>query len=257
MTLRRVAGKRITEIGETSFDDLLSRYSGVVLDVGTGDGKHAYHVARERPDQLVIGLDAAKDNMRKTAAKAAANPAKGGLPNLLYIWASAENLPRVLRGVTDLHILMPWGSLLRGVLGSDLMMLRGLASICTANATFMITLNLHAWRPAVPEVGDHPEPTSTSAFTRVAPALAQAGWRLEQAKYLDAEEILALSTSWTRRLGSARDQLDVLALTGSLNVSSSELPAARGHKHASVTRPAAGPAQAPGSCATQTARAVL
>jgi 16S rRNA (adenine(1408)-N(1))-methyltransferase len=217
--MRRVLGKRIVEIDGAGFDDLLSRYEGVVLDVGTGDGKHAFHLARQRPDQLVVGLDAAKDNLRKTAAKAAANPAKGGLANLIYLWAPAEQLPAGLRGVTELHMLMPWGSLLRGMLGSDPSMLRGLAAVCEPDARFLTTLNLHAWRPPVPEVGDHPEPTPESAVKGLGPLLAAAGWRLDEAKYLDAEEISALATSWTRRLNSTRAQLDVLALTGVINPS--------------------------------------
>ncbi|MFD1047673.1 hypothetical protein ACFQ1S_20105 [Kibdelosporangium lantanae] len=40
------------------------------------------------------------------------------------------------------------------------------------------------------------------------------GWDLTEAKYLDAAEIEALETSWTKRLNSSRQQLDVLSLTG-------------------------------------------
>jgi 16S rRNA (adenine(1408)-N(1))-methyltransferase len=213
--VRRITGKRIVDFGAAEFAALRDTCrGGVVLDVGTGDGKHATHLARKHPDRLVIGLDAAKDNMRKAATQASANPAKGGLPNLLYVWAAAERLPAELGGVTELHLLMPWGSLLRGLLGSDPAMLRGLASACVADARFLVTLNLHAWRPAVPEVGEHPEPTPQSALTDLGPILAAAGWRLDEVEYLDAQGIAALATSWTRRLHSSRDELAVLALTG-------------------------------------------
>nr|AAB08724.1 16S ribosomal RNA methylase [Streptoalloteichus hindustanus] len=96
--------------------------------------------------------------MERMSAKAAAKPAKGGLPNLLYLWATAEKLPP-LTGVGELHVLMPWGSLVRGILGSSPEMLRGLAAVCPPDAAFLVALNLHAWRPPVPEVGEHPEPT--------------------------------------------------------------------------------------------------
>ncbi|ASO18766.1 16S rRNA (adenine(1408)-N(1))-methyltransferase [Actinoalloteichus hoggarensis] len=215
--MRRVTGKQVVDITAAGYDELVARHQGVVLDVGTGDGKHAYHVARHRPDVLVVGLDAAKDNLRRIAAKAAAKPAKGGLPNLLYVWAGVERLPAELHGITEVHVLMPWGSLLRGMLGSDPTMLRALAAVCVPDAEFLITLNLHAWRPAVPEVGTHPEPTPSSASRDLAPVLAAQGWRLGRADYLDAEEIDALATSWTRRLNSSRDQLDVLALRGVVN----------------------------------------
>ncbi|OLR89522.1 16S rRNA (adenine(1408)-N(1))-methyltransferase KamB [Actinokineospora bangkokensis] len=214
--MRRVTGKNVVDLPAAEFAALRATHAHALLDVGTGDGKHPAHVARTRPDTLVVGLDAAKDNMRKAATRAAAKPAKGGQPNLLYVWAPAEHLPEGLTGFTELHVLMPWGSLLRGVLGSDPAMLRGLAAACTPGARFLITLNLHAWQPPVPEVGEHPEPTPDTAQDALGPALAAAGWHLDTATYLDADEIAALSTSWTRRLNSSRDHLEVLALTGTI-----------------------------------------
>lgn len=217
--MRRITGKAVVELSGSDFDDLLTRYRGVVIDVGTGDGKHALELARIRPNELVIGLDAVKDNLRRAATKASANPKKGGLPNLVFVWAAAERLPSELTGITEMHVLMPWGSLLRGMLGADPAMLRGLAAICGPDATFLVTLNLHAWRPPVPEVGEHSEPTPDSAVTELGPTLAAAGWRLDSAEYLDHDRIRELGTSWTRRLTSSRHQFDVLALTGVINPS--------------------------------------
>ena len=74
-------------------------------------------------------------------------------------------------------------------------------------------------RPPVPEVGDHAEPTPESALAELAPIYSRHGWRIEQADYLDDERIAQLATSWTRRLNSSRDRLDVLALTGVINPS--------------------------------------
>ncbi|GAA4618646.1 rRNA methyltransferase [Saccharopolyspora hordei] len=213
--MRRVVGKNVVEFAAEEFAAMVERHpGGVVLDVGAGNAKHAYRIARDAQDTLVIALDAAKDNMQKVAGKAAASPKKGGAPNLLCVWAAAEDLPPELHSVTELHCLMPWGSLLRGMLGSDAEMLRGLARRCVPGATFLVTLNLHAWRPPVPEVGEHPEPTPDSAMEQLAPYYADAGWTLEGARYFGAEELEALATSWTRRLGSTRDELDVLGLTG-------------------------------------------
>ncbi|MGW1682672.1 16S rRNA (adenine(1408)-N(1))-methyltransferase KamC [Saccharopolyspora sp. NPDC002376] len=213
--MRRVVGKNVVEFSAEQFDEMLNKYTaGVVLDVGAGNAKHAYHLARAEPDKLVIALDAAKDNMQKVAGKTKVSPAKGGAPNLLCVWASAEKPPSEIHGVTELHSLMPWGSLLRGMLGSDTDMLLGLAKLCVPGAEFLITLNLHAWRPPVPEVGDHPEPTPDSAMEQLAPYYAAGGWTLNTARYFGDEELNALATSWTRRLGSTRDELDVLGLTG-------------------------------------------
>jgi 16S rRNA (adenine(1408)-N(1))-methyltransferase len=208
--VRRIRGRKIVELAAVEFKDLADRYAKVVLDVGTGDGKHALALARQRPDQLIVGLDAAKDNLRKVSGRT-------DVANLLFVWAAVEQLPAELTGVGEVHVLMPWGSLLRGMLGDGSEVLGALAGRCVPNAGFLVTLNLHAWRPPVPEVGTHPEPTPDTAMSELAELYGRHGWRLEEAHYLDDELIARLATSWTRRLNSSRDRLDVLALTGLVN----------------------------------------
>jgi 16S rRNA (adenine(1408)-N(1))-methyltransferase len=173
-------------------------------------------VARERPEALVVGLDAGPDSLRKVASRAAAKPAKGGTPNALFVWAAVERLPPELGDVDEVHCLMPWGSLLRALVTPDEDVLRGVAAICRPGAPFLITLNLHAWRPPVADVGDTPEPTPDTAAESLAPAYARAGWTLREAAYLDDAQLAALGTSWTKRLGSTRDELAVLGLRGTI-----------------------------------------
>lgn len=217
--MRRVVGKTTVDLDATAFAELRARHpGGAVLDVGTGDGKHVLAEARSRPDTLVVGLDAQPDAMRRVAARAAAKPERGGLPNAVFVWASVEQLPHELDGVTEVHSLMPWGSLLRAFVSPDGAVLRALTTRCVPGSRFLVTLNLHAWRPPVPEVGATPEPTPESALETLAPAYARAGWQLSAANYLDETELAALGTSWTKRLGSSRTALDVLALHGTIGL---------------------------------------
>jgi 16S rRNA (adenine(1408)-N(1))-methyltransferase len=212
--VRQVVGKSTVDLDAAAFAALRARHSGgLVLDLGTGDGKHVLAEARRRPETLVVGMDAGPDAMRRTAARAAAKPAKGGVLNALFVWASVEDMPPELDGVTEVHSLMPWGSLLRALVAPDEAVLRAIAARCLPGARFLITLNLHAWRPAVPEVGETPEPTPDSAGA-LADAYARAGWTLDVAEYLDDAQVTELGTSWTKRLGSSRTALDVLALRG-------------------------------------------
>jgi 16S rRNA (adenine(1408)-N(1))-methyltransferase len=153
--------------------------------------------------------------MRRTAARAAAKPAKGGQPNAIFVWAAVEDLPLELTEVTELHCLMPWGSLLRTFVTPDEELLRGIAARCRPAAGFLLTLNLHAWRPPVPEVGATGEPTPESMARRSA-RYASSGWRIDAADYLDPAGLAELGTSWTKRLGSSRDALDVLAVRGTI-----------------------------------------
>ncbi|HEV7206784.1 MAG TPA: class I SAM-dependent methyltransferase [Jatrophihabitans sp.] len=217
--MRQVVGKRTIDLGAAAFADLRAPYERLILDIGTGDGKHVLSLARRHPEALVVGLDAGPDAMRRTAARAAAKPARGGTPNALFVWAAVERLPPELTEVTEVHVLMPWGSLLRAMVTPDEPVLSAVAAACAPDAEFLVTLNLHAWRPPVVEVGETPEPTPESARADdgLAPAYARAGWRLESADYLDDTGIAGLGTSWTKRLGSSRDELGVLALRGRID----------------------------------------
>jgi 16S rRNA (adenine(1408)-N(1))-methyltransferase len=220
-TVRRVTGKQVTEFPEAEFTRLRGRYRGVLLDVGTGDGKHALALARQRPDWLIIGLDANRDNMRRAARRAAARPGRGGQPNVLFIWAAAEHLPAALTGIDEVTVLMPWGSLLRGMLGLDGTILRELARVARPGASLLCTLNLRAWRPPVREVGDSTEPAPESAMATLGPVYARAGWALREAHYAGQgaeahysgkDAGVPLATPWSRRLGSAAGRCSVLVL---------------------------------------------
>jgi 16S rRNA (adenine(1408)-N(1))-methyltransferase len=215
--VRQVVGKVIRDLDTASFHAIRAGYDQLIVDLGTGDGKHVLALARQQPKTLVIGVDAGPDAMRATAHRAARKPAKGGVPNALFVWASAEDLPPELTQLTEIHILMPWGSLLRALVEPDETMLRRVAKRCRPGAAFLITVNLHAWRPPVPEVGATPEPTPGSAAELLATAYARAGWRLDSAYYPSAAEIAELGTSWTKRLGSSRSELAVLCLRGSID----------------------------------------
>src|SRR6059036_1908518 len=113
--MRRVVGKSTVDLDAEAFAAARARYAELVLDLGTGDGKHVLAEARRRPDTLVVGLDAGPDAMRKVALRAAAKPAKGGTPNAVFVWGAVEQLPDALTDVTEVHSLMPWGSLLRAL----------------------------------------------------------------------------------------------------------------------------------------------
>jgi 16S rRNA (adenine(1408)-N(1))-methyltransferase len=215
--VRQVVGKIVRDLDATSFRAVRAGYRDLVVDLGTGDGKHVVSLARQRPDTLVVGVDAGPDAMRTTAQRAARKPAKGGVPNALFVWSAVEDLPPELTAITEVHVLMPWGSLLRALIAPDAAVLRAVAARCVAGATFLITVNLHAWRPPVPEVGDTAEPTPESAIASLAEPYARAGWHVESAHHLSAEQIEQLGTSWTKRLGSSRAELAVLCIRGTID----------------------------------------
>ena len=92
----------------------------ITVDVGTGDGLFVYKCAQRDPQRFFIGVDANRRPLEKISEKIYRRPAKGGLPNVLFVQAAVENLPAELQGIaTEVHVQFPWGSLLRGVAAGD------------------------------------------------------------------------------------------------------------------------------------------
>ena len=117
--------------------------AGVVIDIGTGDGRFVYQSARQNPGKFYIGIDANPQPLEKISEKIHRRPAKGGLPNVLFIRAPIEALPPELDGVADeVHIHFPWGSLLRGVATGDETVLRNLRRVCAPGALLEIVIGL-------------------------------------------------------------------------------------------------------------------
>jgi 16S rRNA (adenine(1408)-N(1))-methyltransferase len=163
--------------------------------VGTGDGRHVLRAAAERPDTLVIGVDANAAGMAEASRKAAR---RNQLPNALFVVAAAERPPPGLHRLVDtLTINFPWGSLLRGVLGYDHAVLAGLASLLApdAHTTALVSVTSR----------DGVRPIPDDIAGRYAGRYARHGLRLIAQRPATPDEIAA-GSSWAKRLraGAAR-----------------------------------------------------
>jgi len=164
----------------------------VTLDLGTGDGRHVLATAAQRPDTLVVGVDANAAGMAEASRKAAR---RNALPNALFVVAAAENPPPGLDGLADaLRVNFPWGSLLRGVIGHDDAVLAGAAALLApgAQATALVSVVERDGVPAIPD--------------DLAERYAAHGLRLAERRPVTAEEVAASGSSWAKRLraGAAR-----------------------------------------------------
>jgi 16S rRNA (adenine(1408)-N(1))-methyltransferase len=217
MTFTRVVGKgRTTELDAAALAEMHARYATTAIDVGTGDGRFAYHLASMRPEQLVIGLDALAENMGERAATAARKPAKGGRANLVFVHAAIEAPPVELAHVADeVHVLLPWGGLLEGIVLARDDVTGGLAALCRPGARVMVTLNGEIWLDSTPARYEQlPLPTPEYVGEVIAPGFARAGIELDAARYSTAEEAKQLPTTWARRLGHGRDHPSFVQFAG-------------------------------------------
>ena len=114
---------------------------GVIVDIGTGDGRFVYQSARQNPNKFYIGIDPNVSPLEKISEKIHRKPAKGGAPNVLFIQAAVEDLPPELDGVADeVHVHFPWGSLLRAVSTGDIEVLSNVRRICSPGALLEVVI---------------------------------------------------------------------------------------------------------------------
>jgi 16S rRNA (adenine(1408)-N(1))-methyltransferase len=188
---------------ETSSNELsLHTSEGVVIDIGTGDGRFVSAAARANPSKFYIGLDANAKPLEKISMKATRKPAKGGLPNAMFVQAAIEDLPDELNGVADeIHIHFPWGSLLKAVAIGDHDVLTSLRRIAAADCLLEIVVGIDPVRDqSEMERLEIPELTPVFLHSYLFPKFAAVGFELVEHGKLDRAAWSSLETSWARRL---------------------------------------------------------
>jgi 16S rRNA (adenine(1408)-N(1))-methyltransferase len=175
---------------------------GIIIDIGTGDGLFVYQCARQNPRKFYIGIDANARPLEKISEKIHRKPAKGGLPNLLFLQAAVEDLPSELDGVADeVHVHFPWGSLLGAVATGNEAVLRSLRRICSAGALLEILIGFDPVRD-VSQLKRLEIPSLSLDYidSLLAPRYEKSGFAIIERGVLPQSEWANLQTSWARRL---------------------------------------------------------
>ena len=188
---------------------------GVVIDIGTGDGRFVSALAKANPNKFYIGIDANAKPLEKTSMKATRKPAKGGLPNALFVQATVEDLPEGLNGVADeIHIHFPWGSLLRAVVTGNENVLEALRRICAPRCRLEIIIGVDAERDRteILRLG-LPDLSAEYIDNTLIPKYNAVGFEALEYGSLDAPEWRQLETSWAKKLqGNAAREVTYLVL---------------------------------------------
>jgi 16S rRNA (adenine(1408)-N(1))-methyltransferase len=207
-----VRGKQAAEMSRDELMEIVARYDGVTLDLGTGEGHAVYRGALKQPRRLFIGVDPVRKQMREVSAKAAKKPERAGAPNALFVVASAEQMPAELGGVADaVTVTLPWGSLMRGIILGDDEVLRAIAGVAREGAEVRIILNTRIFDDPVPIEAQHlPEVTSAYVESHLRAPFDAAGLRIVDARWFEAEEMMAIETTWAKRLSHRAPPRSVL-----------------------------------------------
>lgn len=196
--METIQGKKSFDIDLNEFTLRLKNYNRLTLDLGTGDGKFAFHYAQTFPNHFVIGLDSCRENLNKYS--------RAKLPNLLYVIANAQDLPCELNGlISHISINFPWGSLLQSLLNGDVNLFCGLEKISSPNA--LIDLHLNAG--ALNEQGW----TLQNGVDQIHVNLMRAGWQMNGQKEINIQTLKKFRSTWSKRLAVGRDP-KAIALSG-------------------------------------------
>ena len=163
------------------------------MDVGAGDGGYVVYRARTEPNTFAIAIDASRDALASGAWRAK----HAGLMNAAFLIEGVERLPSELVGVAnEVTIHFPWGSLLRGVLMADPVVLCPVAGVLKQEGT------LHLLASSTARDG-HAD-LSPDWMRRIAGRYAECGLELDEARPAGRSDIVASRSAWAKRLGPAR-----------------------------------------------------
>jgi 16S rRNA (adenine(1408)-N(1))-methyltransferase len=187
----------------TSFANLSSLTAGgIIIDIGTGDGRFVYECAKENPTKLYLGIDPNAKPLEKISMKATRKAAKGGAANALFIQAAVEDLPNELNHIADeVHVHFPWGSLLRAVATGHPAVLRNIRRIMVGGGLLEVVIGVDAERDRREIERLQLPPVTLDHVTSVlAPKYAASGFEIKEKGNLAAHEWPHLRSSWARRL---------------------------------------------------------
>jgi hypothetical protein len=188
--METIRGRKSLELDFNGLKERLTGYNRITLDLGTGDGCYVRTLAEEHPDWFIIGMDSCRENLREYS--------RAKLQNMLFIIASAQELPQELKGlVSHIAINFPWGSLLESLLTNDSRLMNGLEAVSRS----VTSVALHLNGGALAEAGTTLEVGTEKIYDN----LIRSGWQLEKPVMIDANALRSFPTTWAKRLAFGRD----------------------------------------------------
>lgn len=188
--METIWGKKSRDVDRNQLMDRLGNYDHIMLDLGTGDGRYVHTLAVERPAGFIIGMDSCRENLREHS--------RAKLRNMLFVIASAQDLPKELNGlISHVTINFPWGSLLESLLTDEASLRRGLAAISRSTTSMEVRLN----SGALAEAGT----TLEAGAEKVYHNLIRSGWQLETPSFMTSNALRGFPTTWAKRLAFGRD----------------------------------------------------
>jgi 16S rRNA (adenine(1408)-N(1))-methyltransferase len=198
--MHRIIGKNVVLYSEQQLAELISEHDRVAIEVGCGNGAFLRALVEREPTTLAIGFDPSVDALKRLS-RLAANLGD----NPVFLRAAIEIPPPELTGLADaLYIHFPWGSLLRGLVQPDDMVLANISGLMKDAAEFHLLVTYDPVRDASLNL---PELTDEHFRERLAPLYSRHGLLMQSWGPATPDEILASRSSWSKRLRSNKQRL--------------------------------------------------
>lgn len=205
----------------TTIKDVLSQiteYHKIVVDIGCGDGKFIYNLAKKHPEDFYIGIDASNKLLTKTAAKLHKKPVKGGVDNLIFLVSEITSVPEELQNIaSEIYINFPWGSLLEGLINVEIETIKKIVNIGKQDAKLHIFFSYdEKFEANFVQERNLPALSRSYLETEWKSKIEDFGISVETIEELDADEKQNIHTSWGKELLDTRDRV-VFKITGIIN----------------------------------------
>ncbi len=204
--MHAVYGNKTKEVTKKDYLTLISKYKGVHVDIGTGDGRYVYTAAKNDKNTLYVGLDPSEKQLRIYSKKAQ----KDKVLNTLFVIGSIDVFPTELFDtVTSISIYFPWGSLLATIVTLPDSFLALIKNICSKKRSTKIDI--------VFGYSSEAEPSETKRLTledidldyiykNSVPKLILNNFNIACIKILDKAELKNIASTWGKKLTFGRDR---------------------------------------------------
>ena len=182
---------------------------GVIIDIGTGDGRFVYELAKQHPDKVIIGIDPNHKSLIEKSLKIYKKKEKGGLSNALYVLAGVENLPPELMGVANqIFINFPWGSLLTSVAKVDETVWRNIRKLCQRGTLVDIVFGYDPERDNDDAVAEEKLPELDDDYVKniMLPKLKGLGFEPLSVQLIGSTQMKDYPSSWAKKLSFGKER---------------------------------------------------
>ena len=202
--MRLVAGNKQKELNYEEFQKTIKKYSSIVLDIGTGDGRFVYKSSIHNPDTLYMGIDPSEKQLRIYSKKAV----RKKINNVLFIVGSIENFPINDSDIIDeIHITLPWGTLLESIVKPTKNAISKLSELLKKDGKLKIIFGYtpelepsETKRLSLPVIGDE------LIKENIIPAFESCGFVLDNYRELNKKELKETETTWAKKLHFGKDR---------------------------------------------------